>query len=173
MNMEMDNKRYKKLLLYAGTIVDDEDDAKDLLQEFLLVMLEKDIEFNYVYALTTMKNMFLQKLQKDNRLFRKIFPEEYTHLNQNESITTEEDIEEIKEHDELLQTKIDSVGEVYNHLNVFDKQLYYLHYVKGLSQREIARQSQINFPTINYRFVGIKEKILQHHKNKQNEKGTK
>jgi len=171
--MEMDNKRYKKLLLYAGTIVDDEDDAKDLLQEFLLVMLEKDIEFNYVYALTTMKNMFLQKLQKDNRLFRKIFPEEYTHLNQNETITTEEDLEEIKDNDDKLQEKIDTIGQVYDQLNVFDKQLYYLHYVKGLSQREIARQTEINFPTINYRFVGIKQKITDYYKTKQNEKGTK
>lgn len=168
--MEMDNKRYKKLLLYAGTIVDDKDDAKDLLQEFLLSMLEKDIEFNYVYALTTMKNMFLQKLQKENRNFRKLFPEEYTHLNQNETITTDEDLEEIKENDSKLQDKIDSIGEVYNHLNVFDKQLYFLHYVKGLSQRQIARETQINFPTINYRFVGIKQKIIDYHKTKENEK---
>jgi len=171
--MEINNKTYKKLLLYAGTIVDNEDDAKDLLQEFLLLTLEKEMDFNYVYALTTMKNMFLQKLQKENRNFRKIFPEEYIHLNQNESVTTEEEMKELQDKDKEFQSKIDSIGQVYNQLNTFDKQLYYLHYVKGLSQRHISRETKIHYQTIYYRFILIKEKITQYHKNKENEKTTK
>jgi RNA polymerase sigma factor (sigma-70 family) len=155
-------KELNKLNIYATCIVNDEDYAKDIVQDFLLKMLEKgkgDMEFNCGYSFKGLKLLFLEQIYIDNAEFRKLFPNEYQHFKEMENITTEEDLMVIKEEDIEFQTKLNSITNTYEELDTFDQQLYYVHYIQGMSQREISRQTEIKLGVIKYRFKLIKEKI--------------
>jgi DNA-directed RNA polymerase specialized sigma24 family protein len=86
----------------------------------------------------------------------------------------EEEETEIKEESEIreeeieIQDKLTSITNIYDSLNTFDKQLYFVHYVKGISQRQISRETGIKLGVIQYRFKMIKEKIINDYKIKQN-----
>jgi DNA-directed RNA polymerase specialized sigma24 family protein len=152
--------------------VSDEDYAKDLVQDFILKMLEKgkgDLEINSGYTFKGLRLLFLEEMYIENAQFRKRFAEEYQHfkkIEEEESETKEET--EIKKEEIEIQHKLTSVTNVYDQLNQFDKQLYYVHYVKGISQRQISRETGIKLGVIQYRFKMIKEKIIINYNNKQN-----
>jgi len=165
-------KELNKLNLYAKCIVNDEDYAKDLVQDFILKMLEKgkgDLQINSGYTFKGLRLLFLEECYIENAQFRKRFAEEYQHfkkIEEEESETKEET--EIKKEEIEIQHKLTSVTNVYDQLNQFDKQLYYVHYVKGISQRQISRETGIKLGVIQYRFKMIKEKIIINYNNKQN-----
>jgi DNA-directed RNA polymerase specialized sigma24 family protein len=152
--------------------VSDEDYEKDLVQSFLLKMREKgkgDLEINSGYTFKGLRLLFLEEMYIENAQFRKRFAEEYQHfkkIEEEESETKEET--EIKKEEIEIQHKLTSVTNVYDQLNQFDKQLYYVHYVKGISQRQISRETGIKLGVIQYRFKMIKEKIITNYNNKQN-----
>lgn len=166
-------KELNKLNLYAKCIVNDEDYAKDLVQDFILKMLEKgkgDQEINSGYTFKGLRLLFLEECYIENAQFRKRFAEEYQHFKkiEEESETETKEPSEIKLEEIQTQTKLNTITNVYDQLNQFDKQLYYVHYVKGISQRQISRETGIKLGVIQYRFKMIKEKIITNYNNKQN-----
>jgi RNA polymerase sigma factor (sigma-70 family) len=168
--MTLTQKEWNKLYIYAKIINPDEDEAKDLVQNFLLFLLENEEKYpkdtvNNSWCFVTMKSIFLLEIQKKNRNFRKNFFEDYFHINKNNELTTIEELAEIKEEDVIKQEKLNTISDTYNQLNTFDKQLYFLHFVKGMSQRKISRETEIKISQIHYRLKKIKNKI----KNNYNE----
>ena len=165
-------KELNKLQLYAKCIVNDEDYAKDLVQDFLLKMLEKgkgDLEVNSGYTFKGLRLLFLEEMYIENAQFRKRFAEEYHHFKKLEEEETEiKEESEIREEEIEIQDKLTSITNIYDSLNTFDKQLYFVHYVKGISQRQISRETGIKLGVIQYRFKMIKEKIINDYKIKQN-----
>lgn len=165
-------KELNKLIVYAKCIVNDEDYAKDLVQDFILKMLEKgkgDIEINSGYTFKGLRLLFLEEMYIENAQFRKRFAEEYQHFKKLEEEATEiRDELDIQQEEKETQEKLNSITNIYDHLNQFDKQLYYVHYVKGISQRQISRETGIKLGVIQYRFKMIKEKIITNYNNKQN-----
>ena len=159
-------KDLDKLILYASVIVKNEAYAKDLVQEFILKQLEKgngNMEINSGYTFKGLKLLFLEDLYIANADFRKRFIKEYEYFK-----SLEEDIskEEILEREKETQSKLKLLNEVYDTLNSFDKKLYTIHYIKGISKRQISRETGIKLSVIQYRFSLIKKKILKNHKNK-------
>lgn len=162
-------KELNKLTLYAKCIVNDEDYAKDLVQDFLLKMLEKgkgDVEINSGYTFKGLRLLFLEEMYIENAQFRKRFAQEYQHFKKLEEETEIKDELEFKQEEKETQDKLNSITNIYDHLNQFDKQLYYVHYVKGISQRQISRETGIKLGVIQYRFKMIKEKIITNYNNK-------
>lgn len=160
-------KELNKLILYASVIVKNEDYAKDLVQEFILKQLEKgngDMEINSGYTFKGLKLLFLEDLYIANADFRKRFSGEYEYFKSMEEDVNEE---ELIEKENKIQLKLKSMTEVYNKLNSFDQKLYYIHYIKGISQRKIARETGINLSVIQYRFSLIKKKILKEYNSKK------
>lgn len=161
---QITQKELNKLNLYASVIVKDEDYAKDLVQNFLLKQLEKgqgDMEINSGYSFKGLKLLFLEDLYIANAEFRKRFAGEYEYFKKMEDETDEE---ELLEKENQTQRKLKLLNKVYNTLNSFDKKLYTIHYIKGMSQRQIARETGIKLSVIQYRFKLIKTKILQYEK---------
>jgi DNA-directed RNA polymerase specialized sigma subunit len=135
-------------------------------------MLEKgkgDLEINNGYTFKGLRLLFLEECYIENAAFRKRFAEEYKHFKkiEEEETETKEDTE-IKKEEVETQNKLNTITNVYDQLNQFDKQLYYVHYVKGISQRQISRETGIKLGVIQYRFKMIKEKIITNFNNKQN-----
>lgn len=173
--MTLTQKEWNKLYTYAKIINTDEDEAKDLVQNFLLFLLENEAKYpkdsvNNSWMFKTMKSIFLLEIQRNNRNFRKNFFEDYFHLNENNQLTTIEEITEMKEEDLEKQDKLNTISETYDQLQTYDKQLYFLHFVKGMSQRKIAKETDIKLIQIHYRVKKIKEKIKENFKNKQDGK---
>lgn len=160
---QITQKEWNKLLVYAKIIVGGcENEAKDLLQNFLVFMLEKEDKYpnvNAGFCFKTMKNIFLLEIQKNNRNFRQNFYIDYFYLNKNNELTTDEELDEIKEIDNDIQDKLNIITTTYDSLNIFDKQLYFLHFIKGMSQRAIAKETDIKLIQIHYRVKKIKDKI--------------
>lgn len=161
---QLTNKELNKLIAYANVIVNNKEYANDLVQDFLLKMLEKgkgDLEINSGYAFKGLRLLFLEEIYIQNADFRKRFANEYIHFKKiEESESIEIDEQEIEVNDLETQNKLDATSAVYDELNVFDKQLYVVHYLKGVSQRQIARETGIKLGVIQYRFKLIKEKII-------------
>lgn len=173
--MTLTQKEWNKLYAYARIINGDEDEAKDLVQNFLLFLLENEHKYpkdsiNNSWCFKTMKNIFLLEIQKNNRQFRKNFFEDYFHFNQQNELTTLDELAEIKEEDLEKQEKLNTISETYDELKTYDKQLYFLHFVKGMSQRRIAKETDIQLIQIHYRVKKIKDKIKDNFNNKQNGK---
>lgn len=158
---QITQKDWNKLRAYALAIVEDEDYASDLVQEFLLKQLERDkgeLEMNSGYTFKGLRLLFLEHIYIENADFRKRFADEYKHflqLEQEEEIDEEIRIKEDKE----KQSKLNTVADIYDQLNTFDQKLFYIHYHKGISQRQISRETGIKLGTIQYRFKLIKQKI--------------
>lgn len=158
-------KELNKLNIYAITIVQDEEYAKDVVQDFILKMLESgkgDLEINCSYTYQGLRLLFLEEIYVQNANFRKRFHQEYIHF---KSLEEQDDINEIESTNNNTQKKLDIITKTYDELNTFDRQLYYIHFTKGYSQREIARQTTIKLGVIKYRFKKIKELINKNYEN--------
>jgi RNA polymerase sigma factor (sigma-70 family) len=73
--------------------------------------------------------------------------------------TNEWDIEQMIIDDDTTQEKLDCITNTILNLNQFERKLYQLHFIYGLSQRKIAREISVSHLTINQRINKIKQKI--------------
>lgn len=158
---QITQRDWNKLKAYALAIVEDEDYACDLVQDFLIKQLEKDkgdLEMNSGYTFKGLRLLFLENIYIENADFRKRFADEYRHFKQLEE---EEEVDEQQKvaEDKDKQNKLNTITNVFDDLNSFDQKLFYIHYNKGISQRQISRETGIKLGTIQYRFKLIKQKI--------------
>jgi RNA polymerase sigma factor (sigma-70 family) len=77
-----------------------------------------------------------------------------------------EDIEMIIENNLKDQNKLDIISKTILKLPSYDMKLYQLHFIWGLSQREIAKRIGVSHMTINMRVNKIKNMIQDNYKNK-------
>ena len=154
------DKNYKKWLNFSKIITNNKE-SEDLLHNLIIVFMEKDLpdekmSDNYVFI--SLRNSFLTRVtSKKNNMID-------TNLDisfELESVinTNEWDIEQMIIDDDTTQEKLDCITNTILNLNQFERKLYQLHFIYGLSQRKIAREISVSHLTINQRINKIKEKI--------------
>lgn len=156
----IDEKRYNRWLNFANVICNNKEQAKDTLQEFCVNILEKQIpeeRLNDNYVFISLRNTFLTLNKVNSR---------YTDPIKNEQTYEEEDHELIYSD---MQSKHKVIEEVIQSLRPYEKQLYVLHFIYGISQREIARESGIGIGPIFKRIKKIKTKINEKYKKEKGE----
>jgi RNA polymerase sigma factor (sigma-70 family) len=160
------DKNYKKWLNYAKIITNNKE-AEDLLHDMIIVFIEKDLpdekmSDNYVFI--SLRNSFITRVtSKNNNMID-------TNLDisfELESVinTNEWDIEQMIQEDITKQSKLDCITNTILNLNQFERKLYQLHFIYGLSQRKIARSIGVSHLTINTRINKIKQKIKNNYGN--------
>ena len=141
--------------------------AEEVLQELLLNMIEKNItddRVNDSYIFMSLKNRFLNHIKKEkNRKIDYVDSEDTNLTELLEDTTQPEDLQELIKKNLEDQEKINVITETILQLESYDKKLYQLHMIWGLSQREIAKKIGISHMTINMRINKIKDKIKTRH----------
>lgn len=156
------DKNYKKWHNYAKIITNNKE-ADDLLHDVILILLVKypdltPVKWNDNFIFITLKNSFITRVtSKNNNMID-------TNLDisfELESVinTNEWDIQQMIIDDDTTQKKLDCITNTILNLNQFERKLYQLHYIYGLSQRKIARSIGVSHLTINTRINKIKQKI--------------
>lgn len=170
--MIVTEKDYKKWFNMSKIICSNKDVAEEVLQELLLHMIEKNItddRVNDSYIFMSLKNRFLNYIKKEkNRKLDYIDRYSYwcsddeTNLTELlEDTTQPEDIQDLIKKNLEDQEKLNIITETILSLASYDRKLYQLHFIWGLSQREIAKKIGISHMTINMRINKIKQKIKQ------------
>ena len=160
------DKNYKKWLNFSKIITNNKE-SEDLLHNLIIVFMEKDLpdekmSDNYVFI--SLRNSFLTRVtSKKNNMID-------TNLDisfELESVinTNEWDIEQMIIDDDTTQEKLDCITNTILNLNHFERKLYQLHFIYGLSQRKIAREISVSHLTINQRINKIKQKIKDNYGN--------
>lgn len=137
--------------------------AEDIVQEFYIKVFEKPhchpkiinhegINTYYIYAI--LRNMYLSHIRLGKRF---MFP--YIEWDIVEAITPSEedlDIENLELEDVYLLYLKDKIDDVLESLTMDERQLYELHFAKGISQRKISRDSGVSLNFINNTMLRIK-----------------
>jgi RNA polymerase sigma factor (sigma-70 family) len=154
----IDQKKYNRWLNYANVICGNKDKARDVLQEFCLKILEKETpedKLNDNYVFISLRNTWLSMTKINNKFSFETPPETL----QDEDIDHEFIYSTIKEKHQVIE-------EVLNSLQPYERQLYVLHFIYGISQREIGRETGIGIGPIFKRIKKIKTKINENYKKK-------
>lgn len=161
--MSIDDKCYKRWLNMSRVITNNKD-ADELLQELILKIIENKIDgdkLNDNYIFISLKRSFINNRKKISNKQKK----EVENLEM-EDIIDIEDIEMIIENNLKDQDKLDIISKTILKLPSYDMKLYQLHFIWGLSQREIAKRIGVSHMTINMRVNKIKSMIQENYKNK-------
>lgn len=132
--------------------------AEDILQELLLHLLEKNNDHINVidsYIFISLRNRYLNYLSKNKNKYEEISDIEDPFTLEETDVLIEKELEDSK--------KIQSITETILALPSYDMKLYQLHFIWGLSQREIAKRIGISHMTINMRVNKIKDKIRENY----------
>ena len=155
-NQQLLNKlietNYKKWLKLSKIICTHKNiKADDVLHELIIKILEKDVDVEKLtdsYIFISLRNTFLIEIKNYNKLNNIVYQEQEDNV-----------IEELYENDKELQDKLDKLSIKVMKLNVFERKLYQLHFIHGISQREISRNINVSHLTIWKKIQKIKEKI--------------
>lgn len=153
------NIQYKKWLSLSTVICNNKDTAYEVLHELLLSLLESetpDSKLNDNYIFISLRNRYLKHLHKESRY--------------NGGIPSEEGDEDVTDHvkdAENILSKLKSVENVVLNLRQYEQELYKLHFIYGISQREISRETSISMRSINNSINKIKFKIQEHYEEKK------
>jgi len=159
--MQIDDKTYKRWANLAKVICSDKDMAEDILHNLLLALIEKKVDedkINDNYIFISLRNRFLAHINKESKTKDGIPID----------LVEEESDHELQEQEHELQSKLLSIEQVVFGLRSYEQKLYALHFIHGVSQRQIARETGIGLSAINKRIVKIKSKIKAHHNGKEN-----
>ena len=162
--MIVDEKSYKRWSNMSKIICSNKEIAEEILHELLLNMIEngrtEPDKLNDSYIFMSLKNRFLNYLKKEKNRKIDYVDNEDTNLTELlEDTTQPEDIQELIKKNLEDQDKLNVITETILSLASYDKKLYQLHFIWGLSQREIAKKIGISHMTINMRINKIKDKI--------------
>lgn len=159
--MNIDDRTYKRWLNLSKVVCKDNETAQDVLQELLLNIIEKgtcEDKLNDNYIFISLRNQWLSYLGREKR---------YTDEKLQDS--EQDDMQLIYEADLEAQTKLISIEQTVMCLKDYEQKLYALHFIHGISQRKISRDTGISLKAINKRILKIKEKInILHYGKKTN-----
>jgi RNA polymerase sigma factor (sigma-70 family) len=142
-----------KMLVNLGCNVED---AKDLVQDMYIRLhrLVKDPQkmmygddVNRYYVWTTLRNMYFSKLKRDRA---SIF---YELWDSDEGENSEYNMSE----DEAFTKITEQVDDITSNWTVYDKKLFELYFIKGLSLRAIAKGSKIGLTSIHTSILNYKQ----------------
>jgi RNA polymerase sigma factor (sigma-70 family) len=174
--MEVTQEQYNKYLKYCNIITSGNNiEAQDLLHDVLLQLYNKielkkltpeQINDNLVFII--IRNLFLNNKNKEktrefinNKLDDEVIDYYYgdVDLDKNELFIS----------DRIIQDKLEVIEKIINKLPSYEKKLFYLHYIQGISQRKISRETGIGTMPIWYKLQSIKNKILEIYRDEQND----
>lgn len=162
--MQLSEKDYKRYLNMAR-IITNNNDADDLLQELLLKIIENNInqdKLNDNYIFISLKRSFINRSRKiSNRRKNEVDDLEI------EDVLDSNDIELLIQKNIDDQIKLDIISNTILSLPSYDMKLYQLHFIWGLSQRDIAKKIGVSHMTINMRVNKIKNMIQTNYINNQ------
>lgn len=156
--MNITDKDYQKWLNMSMIICNNKQIAEDILQELLLHLLEKDnghINVIDSYIFISLRNRFLNHLSKTKNKSEELNDIEDQFTLDDMDVLIEKEVDDLK--------KIQVITDTILSLPAYDMKLYQLHFVWGLSQREIAKRIGISHMTINMRINKIKDKIKENY----------
>ena len=142
-----------KMLVNLGCNVED---AKDLVQDMYIRLhrLVKDPQkmmygddVNRYYVWTTLRNMYFSKLKRDRA---SIF---YELWDSDEGENMEYNMSE----DEAFTKITEQVDDITSNWTIYDKKLFELYFIKGLSLRAIAKGSKIGLTSIHTSILNYKQ----------------
>jgi RNA polymerase sigma factor (sigma-70 family) len=170
--MQINNEKYAKYKKYALIHTSGNDiEADDLVQDTLVQILDKlsqnklkpeQITDNLVFII--IKNRFLNNKSRDkvrNEINNKIDEELVDYYYGDEDLN----IPILQQQDNIIQNKLNTISDIISKLPSYEQKLFYLHFIKGISQRKISKETGIGIMPIFYRINKIKNLI----KNKYNE----
>jgi RNA polymerase sigma factor (sigma-70 family) len=154
------DKNYKKWLNFSKIITSNKE-SEDLLHDVLINLLQKypdldELKWNDNFVFISLRNAFLTRVSK-NKID---FDVEVIDLDSRDLII---DLESIKLDDIQFEKKMITIQNTVLSLNHFEQKLYELHFLKGFSQRRIAREVGVSHLTINSRVNKIKQKIKENY----------
>lgn len=138
--------------------------AEDIVQEFYIKAFEKvdyhheiikhnEVNTYYIYAI--LRNMYISQLRLDKR---------YVYPYIDWDVQDKEDDTQDEEHLELeicyLDYLRDKINNILSSFTNYERQLYELHFIHGISQRKISRDSKVGMSSINNTIKHIK-KVLR------------
>lgn len=132
----------------------------DLLQDFLLKVLTNGIDLNKItdaYVYTSINNTLINTKRNKNKMKLNDYSINIDDINL-ELIENEIDYES---NDKEIQNKLNTISSSYSTLNDIEKKLFYIHFVVGMKQSDIAKETNLSTTTIYLRIKTIKEKIKQ------------
>ena len=142
-----------KMLVNLGCKVED---AKDLVQDMYIRLdrLVKDPskmmygdDVNRYYVWTTLRNMYFSKLKKDRA---SIF---YELRDSDESEIDDYDTLE----DDAFRSITDKIDNITSKWTIYDKRLFELYFIEGLSLRAISKGSKIGLTSIHTSILNYKQ----------------
>lgn len=157
------NEQYKRWRRYAEIISNSKEEAQELLHELLLRMLEKNsteetLNDNYIFM--SLRNNFLRTRKHVHR---------ETDLSRAINIQEDPiDWEEIQAKEGIFEAAHAFMDEVLRELTDYEGKLFTLHFVYGIPQRAISRETGIGITPIHKCIKKIKTIINE---KKENSKG--
>ena len=142
-----------KMLVNLGCKVED---AKDLVQDMYIRLdrLVKDPqkmmygdEVNRYYVWTTLRNMYFSKLKKDRAsIFYELRDSDESEINDYDTLE-----------DDAFRSITDKIDNITSKWSIYDKKLFELYFIKGLSLRAIAKGSKIGLTSIHTSILNYKQ----------------
>ena len=145
-----------KMLVNLGCKLED---AQDIVQDMYLRLhrLVKDPnkmmygdDVNRYYVWTTLRNMYFSKLKKDRAsIFYELRDSDESEVNDYDTLE-----------DEAFSKITDRIDTITSNWSIYDKKLFELYFIKGLSLRAISKGSKIGLTSIHTSVLKYK-KILR------------
>jgi RNA polymerase sigma factor (sigma-70 family) len=151
---------YKKWLNMSKIICGKSADPQDILQETLLKITRLNTNPSKItdaYVFSSIRNMFYDFIKSKSDNGNDVIDSNYI------LDVVEDEPTDFLELDNEIQSKLDAITDTVMDLDIFDMKLYQLHFIWGLSQREIARRAGLKKDVINRRVAKIKLKITDYY----------
>lgn len=142
-----------KMLVNLGCKVED---AQDLVQDMYIRLdrLVKDPskmmygdDVNRYYVWTTLRNMYFSKLKKDRAsIFYELRDSDESEIDSYDTLE-----------DDAFRNITDKIDNITSKWSIYDKKLFELYFIKGLSLRAIAKGSKIGLTSIHTSILNYKQ----------------
>jgi len=162
--LELLSKQHDDWIRIAYNMTEDMDEAKDLVQEMYLVVLEGKRSIKDITYKDQINRYFVWKL------LRSLFIDEYRRKNSKKSVVTfelrEEDnaIEGVVydySEDDSFSSIVDKIKEITSDWKPYDKKLFDLYFMQGLSLRKIAKGAGIGLNSIHNSVKSYREALRE------------
>lgn len=150
------NEHYQHLCFYAGKYIKDQDDAKDIVQEVLVGILEKDVNFNNPLALkaylyTTIYHSCMNSLKSDN-----IHDRHHARIRRESEEADHKNYMVDRIEDEVMWELFSAIEQLPEEC----KKIFKLSYIEGYDIQAVADTLDISIHTVKSQRARAK-KILQ------------